>query len=128
MTGMAPSNAFALVGEAADQEVRRVGQLAAVRVDDAQHRDHALLGEGAAVLEVHLGHAADGLRVDVDVAGGDLADDLGVPVDEVDDDAVLGDDHVVLRRRRWRSPGRRSPGGGATRRGPASRSSGFTML
>ena len=37
----------------------RVGQLAGVGVDDGEHRDHALLGERAAVLEVRLGGAAD---------------------------------------------------------------------
>jgi hypothetical protein len=81
------------VHEAAGEEVRGLDQLAGVGVDDRHHGDDALLGERAPVLQRRLGRAADGHAVDVDVAGGHLAGDRGPTVDEVDDDAVLRDDH-----------------------------------
>ena len=81
--------------EAADQEVGRVGERAGVGVDDRQHGDHALLGERAAVLERGLGDPADDLAVDVHVARRDLAGDLRLALDQVDDDAVVGQDDAV---------------------------------
>src|SRR5699024_9548529 len=44
-----------------------------------------------AVLELVLGHAADGGAVDVDVAAGHRAGDPGDAVDQVDHHAVLGE-------------------------------------
>src|SRR3954451_4592282 len=84
-----------VVDEAAGQEVGGLGEGAGVCVDDRHHRDHAFGGEGEAVLEGRFGGAADFHAVHVDVAGGDLAGDGRAPVDEVDDDAVLGDDDPV---------------------------------
>ena len=101
MTGTAASKALSLVHEAAHQEVRRVGQLAGVGVDDGQHRDDALLGEGTAVLRCASVTPPTVCASTYTLPAGDLAGDLGVPVDQVDDHAVLGDDHVVRRRRRW---------------------------
>ena len=102
--------------------------LAADRVDDHDHRDEALLAEDPAVLEVGLGDVADRGAVDEDVAAVDLAGDRGHAVDEVDDDAVLGDDDVVVgdagragQRRRWRACA-------GSRRGPGSTLRGRTML
>src|SRR5690606_17024233 len=46
-------------------------------------------------LQGRLGRAADGLCVDVHVAGRHLSGDLRAATDEVDDHAVLGDDHVL---------------------------------
>ena len=64
--------------------------LAGDRVHDHDDRDEALLAEDPAVLEGRLGDVADGRAVDEDVAAVDLAGDPRDPVDEVDDDAVLG--------------------------------------
>ena len=74
--------------------------LAGGGVDHDEDRDDALVAEDAAVLEGGLGDVADREAVDVDVARLDLAGDLGLAVDEVDDHAVLGDDDAVLAGRR----------------------------
>ena len=69
-----------------------------------------------------LGDVADRRAVDEDVAAVDLAGDRRDAVDQVDDDAVLGD-HDVLDAglpgpaRRWRSMCRISPCTGSTLRG-----------
>ena len=58
-----------VVDETAGQEVRRLGQPAGVGVDERTTVIDTLLGQGAPVLQGRLGDAADGHRVDVDVAG-----------------------------------------------------------
>ena len=89
------SNALVVLGEAAGVDLGPAADLAADRVDHHDHRDEALLAEDPAVLEVGLGDVADVGAVDEDVAAVDLAGDARDAVDEVDDDAVLGD-HDVL--------------------------------
>ena len=73
----------------------RHDDLARVDVDDHEHRDEALGAEDAPVLERGLGDVADRGAVDVDEPAVHGADDLGDALDEVDDDAVLGEDHAV---------------------------------
>jgi len=74
---------------------RGFGEGSGVVVDDRHDGDHAFGSEGEAVLEGGFGGAADFHAVHVDVARGHLAGDRGTPLDEVDDDTVLGDDHPV---------------------------------
>ena len=84
-----------VLGEAAGVDLRAAGHLAGDGVDDHDHRDEALLAEDPAVLEVGLGDVADRGAVDEHVADVDLAGDLRLAVDQVDDHAVLGDHHVL---------------------------------
>src|SRR5690606_36349271 len=70
-------------------------ELAGRRVDPDDDGDEALLAEDAPVLQGRLGDLADRQAVHVHVSGGHGAHDLGPAVDEVDDDAVLGDDDVL---------------------------------
>ena len=98
--------------------------LAGAGVDHDDDGDEALLAEDAPVLEVGLGDLADAGAVDVDVAALDRAGDPRDAVDEVDDDAVLGDDDPLARHARSGSPSsafatrwRTSPCTGMTLRG-----------
>src|SRR5690606_37265921 len=58
--------------------------------------DEAAFAEHEPVAEGGLADVADGEPVDVDPADLDLAGDGGAPVDEVDDDAVLGEHDPLL--------------------------------
>ena len=79
-----------VLGEAAGVDLGSAGDLAGHRVDDHDHRDEALLAQHPTVLHRGLGDVTDARAVDEDVAALDLAGDARDPVDEVDDDAVLG--------------------------------------
>ena len=81
--------------EAVGQVVGVFGELAGVGVDDAHDRHHALLREGAPHVQGLLGGATDGHRIDIHQPGGHGAGDGRAAVDEVDDRAVLGDEHPV---------------------------------
>src|SRR5688572_31674423 len=53
--------------------------------------DEALLAEDPAVLQGELAYVSHDAAVDVDVATGHRADDLGDAVEQVDDDTVVGE-------------------------------------
>ena len=86
-----------VLGEAAGVDLRAGDDLAGAGVDDHDDGDEALLAEDAPVLEVGVGDLADARAVDVDVAAPHGADDPRDAVDEVDDDAVLGDHDALAR-------------------------------
>ena len=84
-----------VLGEATCMDLRAADDLAGLGVHDHDHRHEPLLAEDPAVLQAALGDVPDGLAVDEHVAAVDLADDLGLPVDQVDHDAVLGEHDPV---------------------------------
>src|SRR6478735_7026965 len=85
-----------VLDEAARRDLRTARDLAGGRVDDDDARDEALVAQDPAVLEQGLVGTAHAAAVDVHVAAVDDADDRRLAVDEVDDDAVLGEYDVVL--------------------------------
>ena len=64
-------------------------------LDDDGERDEALVAEDPPRLQRLLAHVADVEPVDVDVADRHAAHDRGLAVDQVDHDAVLGEQHPV---------------------------------
>ena len=105
ISGFRSSKTRVVLGEAAGMDLRAGDDLARAGVDHDHHRDEALLAEDPPVLQVALGDVADRRAVDEDVAAVDLAGDPRDAVDQVDDDAVLGDDDPVGRDAglRWRA-------------------------
>src|SRR6266567_4315659 len=100
-------------------DLRRGGQLAGGVVDHHDDRDETLVTEDAPVLQRGLGHLADGQAVHVHVAARDRAGDRGLPVHQVDDQAVLRDhDLVVAHPGQRREPGVRPQARDRTR-GPS---------
>ncbi len=85
MAGVAVAKSHRVAVEAVGEVVGLLGELAGVGVDDADDRDDALLGEGAAHVQRLLGGSTDGHGVDVDEPGRDGAGDRRPAVDEVDD-------------------------------------------
>src|SRR6478735_6908260 len=86
-----------VLDEPAGRDLGTARDLAGRRVEHDDARDEALVAQDAAVLEERLVGAADAAAVDVHVAAVHHPADRGLPVDEVDDDAVLGEHDVVRR-------------------------------
>src|SRR5699024_4000120 len=84
-----------VLGEAACGDLRPGDDLPGRGVDDAHDGDEALLPLDPAVLEHVLLGLADTRAVDVDVPARHRAGDPRPAVDEVDDDAVLGEHDPV---------------------------------
>src|SRR5690606_19592826 len=80
-----------VLGHAARLDVGAGDDRAGGGVDGGEDGDEALLAEDAPVLELGLGDLSDTRAVDVDVAARHRTDDARLAVDEVDDDAVLGE-------------------------------------
>jgi hypothetical protein len=76
-------------------EVHRPHDGARRGLDDDGQRDEALVAEDPPLLQRLLPHVADVEAVDVDVADRHRPDDRRLAVDQVDDDAVLGEQDPV---------------------------------
>src|SRR6476469_9539907 len=85
-----------VLDEPAGRDLRAARDLAGGRVEHDDAGDETLVAQDPPVLEQRLVGAAHAAAVDVDVAALDDTGHLGDPVDEVDDDAVLGEHDVVL--------------------------------
>ena len=83
-----------VLGEAAGLDLGPDDDPAGLHVQCDEDGDEPLLGEDAAVLEVGIRDRPDTRPVDVDEPDVELADDLGDPVPEVDDDPVLADEVI----------------------------------
>ena len=108
------------LGEAARDDLGRRDLAAVLRPDGGDDDEDAVLGEVAAVAERDVLDVPHAEAVDERASDSTLVDDAGaMPLRELDDGAVLGEDDPVGRRRRRRARGAPAPRACGTRRARA---------